>query len=61
MEKTDKKKEQEIIDLYKSGLSMAKVGEFRHISPTTVMRILDRNNIQKEQKAEFMSYQNKKL
>ena len=42
--------EQEIIKLYNSGLSMAKVGTFYNIASTTVMRILNRNNIPKRTK-----------
>lgn len=42
--------EQEIINQYKNGLSMAKVGALFNISGTTVMRVLERNNIPKRTK-----------
>lgn len=46
MKKTDEKVEQEVISLYQQGLSMKKVGDKYNISPVTVMRILNRNNIE---------------
>lgn len=48
--KTDKETEQKIIELYNQGLSMAKVGAVYGVTPVTVMRILDRNNIPKRTK-----------
>lgn len=42
--------EQEIIKLYQSGLSMAKVGAVYEVSGATVMAILNRNNIPKRTK-----------
>ena len=42
--------EQEIIELYQSGLSMAKAGALYGISGATVMAILNRNNIPKRTK-----------
>lgn len=47
MKRTDKQVEQEVISLYQQGLSMEKVGNKYNISPATVMRILDRNNIER--------------
>ena len=48
--KTSPEIEQEIIKLYKSGLSMAKAGAPYNISSATVMAILNRNNIPKRTK-----------
>lgn len=50
MKKTTKEREQEIIQYYNSGNSMAKTGENFNISSTTVLNILNRNNIQKRTK-----------
>ena len=47
MKRTDKQVEQEVISLYQQGLSTEKVGNKYNISPATVMRILDRNNIER--------------
>lgn len=45
MTKRNKEIKQEIIQLYLSGLSMKKVGEKYQVSPATVKRILDANNV----------------
>lgn len=42
--------EQKIIELYQSGLSMAKIGKQYNINSVTVMKILDKNNIVKRTK-----------
>lgn len=42
--------EQEIINQYQNGLSMAKVGTLFNVSGATVMRVLERNNIPKRTK-----------
>lgn len=46
MSKLNKEKEQLIIEEYKTGKTMAEIGRQENISPTTVMRVLNRNNIQ---------------
>lgn len=48
--KTSPEIEKEIIKLYNDGLSMAKCGEQYNISTTTVLTILNRNNIPKRTK-----------
>lgn len=42
--------EQKIIELYQLGLSMAKIGKQYNINSATVMRILNKNNIEKRTK-----------
>ena len=46
MTRLNKETEQLIIEEYKNGKTMAEIGKQEHISPTTVMRVLNRNNIQ---------------
>lgn len=50
VKRTSPEKEKEIIKLYQSGLSMAKVGAQYNVTAATVMAILDRNNIPKRTK-----------
>lgn len=50
VKKISKDLEQEIITLYKTGLSMANVGKNYKISAATVMRILERNRVPRRTK-----------
>ena len=50
MKKTSKELEQQIINYYNLGNSMAATGKYYNISPVTVKNILERNNIPKRTK-----------
>ncbi len=49
-----KKIEQEIIDLYKSGLSVIDIGDKFFINSKTVYKVLKRHNISREDKLDFI-------
>ena len=59
--RTGKEVKEKVINLYSSGLSMAKIGKLFNISAATVMRILDKNGIQKRTKGGIYKLDEEKI